>query len=312
MKTILLASLCFAQLCSAQLKELSVTIDDLPVAGAQAPDAQFRQHVTTKLLDALTTHRVPAIGFVIGQKLLSNNAIDSARIGLLQQWLDAGMELGNHTYAHNDYNDVSFSAMADDVVKGEPVLRALLHARGKELRYYRQPYLHRGPTKEKADSLQAFLKERGYIEAPVTIDNGEWIFASAYYKAFAAGDSAHMKELGAAYVAYMEKKLDYYEMQSMRLFGRAMKQTLLFHANLLNADTFDMLARMIERHSYRFVTLAEALTDPAYASTDTFYRKGGISWLDRWALSQGKRGEYFKDDPHVPDDVMKFAGVDGE
>jgi peptidoglycan/xylan/chitin deacetylase (PgdA/CDA1 family) len=295
-----------------QTREVCVTIDDLPVAGPQTPTLRFRQLVTAKLLDALTRHHVPAIGFVNAKKLSTSDAPDSSNMELLTQWLDRGMDLGNHTYSHKDYNTVGFDEFSADVVQGELPLKALLAARGKRLLYFRQPFLHRGPSKEKADSLQAFLLHRGYREAPVTIDNGDWIFATAYYTAYAAADSVQMKKLAGSYIDYMESKLKYYEMQSQRLFGRPMKQILLIHASLLNADTFDALAQMFERNTYAFISLGEALADPAYASADTFFRKGGISWLDRWALTQGKKGEYFKDEPAVPADVMKLANVESE
>lgn len=295
-----------------QSKQVAVTIDDLPVAGGDPNDIAFQRSVTDDLMRALARHHVPAIGFVNESKLLTSGTIDARKADLLSRWLAHGMELGNHTFAHKDYNAVTFTEMAEDVLKGERTVSRLLKERGKELRYFRQPFLHRGNSKEKADSLAAFLKERGYVEAPVTIDNGDWIFASAYYKAWSAHDTAQMKSIGSAYIGYMEQKVRYYERQSQRLFGYEMKQTLLIHASRLNADWFDSLARMFEANGYAFVPLAEALQDPAYRAADTFYRKGGISWIDRWALTAGKKGDFFRDEPRVPEAIMKAAGVDSE
>jgi hypothetical protein len=255
---------------------------------------------------------VPAIGFVNESKLRTNDTVDARKVNLHERWLDAGMELGNHTYAHKDYNAVGFAEMADDVVKGEPTVSRLLQEHGGRLRYFRQPFLHRGDTKEKADTLAAFLKGRGYVEAPVTLDNGDWIFAAAYYKAWTARDTTQMRSLGEEYVAYMERKLKYFEEQSNRLLGYEMKQALLIHASRLNADWFDRLAQMFEANHYVFVPLSEALTDTAYRTADAFYRKGGISWLHRWALTAGKKKDFFAGEPEVPAWVMKAAGVDSE
>jgi hypothetical protein len=49
------------------------------------------------------------------------------------------------------------------------------------------------------------------------------------------------------------------------------------------------------------------LQDPAYQSTDEYVGSGGITWLHRWALTQGKRGEFFKGEPEVPAWVEQAA-----
>lgn len=146
--------------------------------------------------------------------------------------------------------------------------------------------------------------------APVTIDNADWIFARAYSKALARGDRAAAGRVAGAYVPYMEAKLEYFERQSAALFGRQVRQILLVHANSLNADRFGELAAMMRRRGYRFVTLARALEDPAYATADTYTGGGGISWLHRWAMTLGKT--VLPDEPGAPAFVMGEAGVTEE
>ena len=120
-----------------------------------------------------------------------------------------------------------------------------------------------------------------------------------------------MKRVGEAYVPYMENKIDYWERQSVKLFGREVRQTLLIHANFINSDYLDDLAKMLKKRGYEFVTLEEALKDEAYLLPDTFIKRAGISWLHRWALDRG-RETVLPDEPKVPDFVMKAAGVDSE
>lgn len=52
---------------------------------------------------------------------------------------------------------------------------------------------------------------------------------------------------------------------------------------------------------YEFVSLEAALEDPAYASADDYFGPSGITWLHRWALTQGKRGAFFAGEPEVPE-----------
>jgi hypothetical protein len=126
-------------------------------------------------------------------------------------------------------------------------------------------------------------------------------------------DTSLMKSIGSTYIDYMERKLKYFEKQSNKLFGRNIRQILLIHANAINADYLNELARMYEKNNYKFVTLTQALEDKAYTTNiSVFNRNWGISWLDRWALSQGKTGEFFKDEPKTPENIMKLAKVTNE
>jgi hypothetical protein len=104
----------------------------------------------------------------------------------------------------------------------------------------------------------------------------------------------------------MEEKLLFFENQSEKLLGRNIKHILLLHASALNADYLDELAERFINHGYSFISIKDALTDEAYQTEITKYNDWGISWLDRWALSQGKRGDFFKGEPVTPDYVKAF------
>jgi len=204
-----------------------------------------------------------------------------------------------HTHSLEDFES--------DVIRGEPATRDLLRERGKTLRFFRHPFLHTGRTLDARQGLETFLAARGYRIAPVTIDNDEYIFAAAYDRASARRDHAMMTRVAEAYVPYMEAKFAFFERNANDLFGREIPQILLLHANPLNADRFDALARMIEKRGYRFVPIDRSLEDPAYRSADTFTGTGGITWLHRWALTKGVPREFFTGEPDVPAFVAKAA-----
>jgi peptidoglycan/xylan/chitin deacetylase (PgdA/CDA1 family) len=290
-----------------QQKNVCFTMDDMPVVSYGITDTNYQKNLFNKLTQSLRRHNIPAIGFVIGKKLIADDAIGRFQVRLLKSWLDAGLDLGNHTYSHPDYNSVSLKEYSWDIEQGEPITKKLLADHGKAMKYFRHPYLHVGKTKEKADSLQDYLSAHGYTVAPVTIDNDDYLFAVAYKRAQDKNDRSLMTQIGSDYIRYLEKKLHYYERQAQNLFGRAITQILLFHASALNSDYGDSLARMFERNNYSFVSLDNALEDPVYKTEVTSFGNYGISWLDRWALSQGKTGEYFKDDPVPPDYIKKMS-----
>ncbi len=289
---------------------IAVTIDDLPVVSTRR-DLKNRREITRKLLNHITKAKVPAIGFVNENKLYVNNRRDEAQIDLLRSWLDANLELGNHTFSHMSLHDNSLEKYEADILQGEIITKELLQAKNLKMRYFRHPYLWTGLDLETKAKLGNFLTEHDYMIAPVTIDNSDWIFSSAYDKAFDRNDRKLMKRIGAAYVPYLEAKMDYWERQSIKLFNREIKQTLLLHANFINSDYFDDIAAMLKKRGYEFVTLNEALKDEAYKTPDTFVKRNGISWLHRWALAKG-RETVLPDEPKTPDFVLKAAGVRSE
>jgi peptidoglycan/xylan/chitin deacetylase (PgdA/CDA1 family) len=289
---------------------VAVTIDDLPVVSTRR-DLKNRQEITRKLLAHVTKAKVPAIGFVNENKLYTDGKRDEAQVDLLRAWLSAGLELGNHTFSHVNIADVPLETYKDEILKGEIITKELLAAKGLKPRYFRHPFLWTGLSLETKSDLGAFLSEHGYEIAPVTIDNADWIFARAYDNAFDKGDKKLSAQIGAAYVPYMEAKFDYWERQSVKIFNREIKQILLIHANFINSDYFDDLAKMLKKRGYKFVALDEALKDEAYKLPDNFVRRNGISWLHRWAFDKG-RENILPDEPKAPDFVLKAAGVDSE
>ncbi len=291
-------------------RTIAVTIDDLPVVSTRR-DLNNRIEITKKLIGHIKKAKMPAIGFVNENKLYSSDARDEKQIDLLRMWVDAGLELGNHTYSHRSLNAIPLAEYQADLLKGESVTRELLGRKGKKLRFFRHPYLHTGRSVEVKAQFDAFLRQHGYTIAPITYDNADYIFSRAYDIAFDKGDTELMKKVGEAYVPYMEAKLDYWERQSMKLFGREMSQTLLIHANFINSDYLDDLAAMFKRRGYKIVPLVESLKDEAYQLPDTYVGPAGISWLHRWAREKG-REFIVPDEPKVPEFVLKLSGFESE
>ncbi|MEK7855637.1 MAG: polysaccharide deacetylase family protein [Acidobacteriota bacterium] len=302
-----LSAVSFAQTAN---RTIAITIDDLPVVSTRS-DLANRQEITKKLLGHIKKAKIPAIGFVNENKLYEDGKRAEAQVDLLRMWVDAGLELGNHTYSHRSLNQIPLAEYQSDLLKGEAITRELLQRKKKTLRYFRHPFLQSGRSMEIKGQFDAFLKQHGYTIAPITYDNADYIFSRAYDIAFDRKDMALMKKVGDAYVPYMEAKLEYWERQSQKLLGREMSQTLLIHANFINSDYLDDLSAMFKKRGYKFVTLDDALKDEAYRRPDTYIGPAGISWLHRWARDKGK--EFMvADEPTVPDFVLRLSGFESE
>jgi len=290
-----------------QKKQVCFSFDDLPVVSYGITDTTFQKKLTDKLILSLKRNRIPAIGFVNEKKLYNKGVLSQFQVNLLRNWVNNGLDLGNHTFSHPDYNSASFKDYSRDVLKGETITKELLVEKNKTITYFRHPFLHVGNTKAKADSLNDFLRNRGYRVAPVTIDNEDYLFALAYKKAKDQNDAKLTGKIGRDYIGYMEDKLKYFEKQADKLFGRPVNQILLLHASLLNSDYLDSLAIMIKKNDYVFVNMNKALEDEVYETGITVYGNWGISWIDKWALSQGRKSDFFKDEPSTPDYITKLA-----
>ena len=289
---------CLAANAQTPAREISVTIDDLPAMSAMALTAADITSLNKKLLATLTAEKIPAIGFVNEERLYKLGETD-ARIAVLNSWLDAGFDLGNHTFSHTSLNHSELKDWEDDVVQGESVTRMLSQGHKKELHYLRHPYLDVGPDLNTRREAEEFLIGRGYRIAPVTIDPRDWYFADLYDDAHKRHDTATMQKVSAAWLAYTTQVLDYDEALSRTLLGYEPKQVLLLHDTWLEADHLSDLLALLRKRGYRFISLDAALADPAYAQPDTYISDVGASWLDHWAVTRG-HGDLTGNKPQVP------------
>lgn len=285
MRILLFVGLVISGVCPAQNKRVCITIDDLPCANC-AEGTWDR--VTDSLLAALEKHKVPAIGFLNENKLYRDGVLDSARYRMLVRWLDAGMDLGNHTFAHLGATRHSLAAYEQDILQGERHLRPLMERHARALRYFRHPFLQAGPTEGYRDSLNATITRLGYRIAPVTCDNDEYIHAYCYEFAKRTQDTDWLKWQAVNYVDYMAGSVRFQEEQAQAFFNRPIPHILLIHANTLNAELLDALLTWFEHEGYSFITLEEALKDECYTRPEATTRYG-FSWIRRWQLAAGQQ-----------------------
>jgi peptidoglycan-N-acetylglucosamine deacetylase len=289
-----------AQTAKLPDRQVAVTIDDLPAVMADHMPASAITAMTQKLLGTLRDQKIPVVGFVNEKKLYKPGEVDE-RIQALQMWLDSGFELGNHTFSHMSLNQAGLKAWEDDVIQGESVTRILMAQHKMKLRYFRHPFLDTGRDLLTRREAEAFLVERGYRIAPITLDAWDWMFAGLYLDAKQRNDAAFEQHVVKEYLAYHEKVFAYYEQLSLKIVGYEPKQILLLHATDLEADHIGELMDLLRKRGYRFITLEDALSDPAYSLPDTYVGEEGSGWIDHWAITQGKIPH---DAPVIPQWVM--------
>lgn len=291
---------------AAQNRRVAVTFDDVPFQTTPEAlcDPVQTETLTRDFLAMLARLDTHATAFV-NEGRMCDAIRDQTLPQLLSLWLDAGIGLGNHTFSHINIHQTTPEAYLADVDRGDDITRPLLEARGQALIWFRHPYLFTGETPDKRATLDAGLAARGYRIAPVTIDNEDWRFGQAYRRAEATGNTDLMQRIGQAYVAHMAAVLDVVEPYSADLNnGVEPPQVLLLHANSLNQDWYPQIHALFLARGYRFVPLEEAVADPIYSRPDTWIRTGGVSWLHRWARTEGRP---LQPEPDTPQWVVDIA-----
>jgi peptidoglycan-N-acetylglucosamine deacetylase len=235
-------------------REIAITIDDLPfVAASYKNDAAIkRTHDRFMLLiQALKNYNVPATGFVIG------GSIGKGEWELLEAFRNSGFVIGNHTYSHLNLNQTNPEKYIDNIDKTDKILTPLL----SHPKYFRYPYLAegKGETKEK---VQQYLSQNDYKIAPVTIDSKDYRFNEELYHVPYRARPEYIPKLKQRYLTYIMQQT---ERAEKKADGKPVKQILLLHANLLNSYCLDDILRMYKDRGYRFITLEEALSNPAPA-----------------------------------------------
>lgn len=267
-------------------RQVAITIDDLPAGSNSMPAATITE-MTTNLLTTLRDQKIPVVGFVNEKKLYRAGEVDQ-RINALRMWLDYGFELGNHTFSHMSLNKAGLQAWEDDVVQGESVTNLLLAEHKMKLRYFRHPFLDTGRDLQTRREAEAFLVKRGYRIAPITLDAWDWMYAGVYEDAKKRGDTALQQQLVQSYLSYSDSMFNFSEQLVKQTIGYEPKQILLLHANQLESDHIGELLDLMRKRGYRFITLEDALGDQAYSLPDTYVGEEGTSWIDHWAITQGK------------------------
>jgi len=282
--------------------QVAMTFDDLPVYGRFRPIADA-EAVTADLLAGIARNHWPATGFVNEIQLDAGDR--PRRVALLRRWLDAGLDLGNHSYSHASFTHTPVETYIADVARGERVTRALLAERGRSERWYRHPYLETGPTLAARRRFEAWLSLHGYRVAPVSMENSDWQFADPYDDALAHGDRRRAAYIRQAYLDFTARIVPWYRRAAIGLLGREPAFVFLLHASRLNADSIDAIAAILKAQRLRPVSLDQAMRDRAYRIPDSYAGPDGDEWLTRWSMTM-KRSLPWSSLPRVPAEIAAW------
>lgn len=271
---LVVTALLFSGAARAQRFDVAVTVDDLPAHG-QLPPRMTRLDIVASHLQTFKQHGVTAaFGFVNAGKLA--RSADDGKV--LDAWRAAGHPLGNHTATHLGLSTApSLAAWQADVAAGEAAVAQRMD--GADWHYLRLPFLDGGG--ERWPAALAYLRERGYRVADVSISFDDWAYTDAYARCVASGDQDAISAMKRQYLAAVDAGIARMQAGSQRVYGRVIAQVLLTHLGGWSAATLPDVLQRLERAGARYVSLQQAQSDPAYAEP------AGGTVIERTARSRG-------------------------
>ena len=263
--------LCTGLACGQQM---AVTFDDLPVHGP-LPPGMTRLEIAQSILETLKREKLPPMyGFINGGR----GAEDPDSLSFLQAWRKAGQPLGNHTWAHLDLNKESPEEFGAEVLRNEPLLKRLM---GKEdWHWLRFPFLHEGDTLEKRRAVRAWLFAHRYKIAEVSMDFEDYLWNEPYARCMAKHDEASIQQLHDSYLAVADQYYGVFRELSQLLYGRNVQYVLLMHVGAFDARMLPELLALYRAKGVRFISLPDALSDPAYQDDPDIGEPTGGTFLE--------------------------------
>lgn len=243
---------------SAPAQQIAFTWDDLPAHSA-LPPGETRVEIGRKIVAAMKEEHLPPVyGFVNG--ILTEE--EPLSTPMLQDWRDAGLLLGNHTWSHMNLNQHSLAEWEADTLKNEALLKSYMGS--EDWHWLRYPNLAEGDTTQKREGARKFLAEHGYKIAGVTMSFGDYLYNAPYARCVAKNDAASVAQLEASYLAAADATIDYTRAMSKALYGRDIPYVLLMHVGALDARMLPRLLKLYRDNGFTFISLQDAEKDPFY------------------------------------------------
>jgi peptidoglycan-N-acetylglucosamine deacetylase len=243
---------------SAPAQQIAFTWDDLPAHSA-LPLGETRVEIGRKIVAAMKEEHLPPIyGFVNG--ILTKE--EPLSTPMLQDWRDAGLPLGNHTWTHMNLNQHSLAEWEADTLKNEALLKSYMG--GQDWHWLRYPNLAQGNTTQKREGARKFLAEHKYKIAAVTMSFGDYLYNAPYARCVAKNDATSIAQLEASYLAAADATVDYTRAMSKGLYSRDIPYVLLMHVGALDARMLPRLLKLYRDKGFTFISLQDAEKDPFY------------------------------------------------
>lgn len=263
-------------------QEIALTFDDAPRAdGLYFTGVARTETLITKLKD----RNVAQAAFYC-----ISSGVDSTGRARLQRYAEAGHVLANHSHSHARMQQLGADGYIADIFKADAILRALPGFKP----WFRFPFLEEGRNIAERDAIRKALRERGYFNGYVTVDNYDWYIESLFQNALREKKRIDYEKLRQLYLDHIWQSLLFYDRIARATLGRSPKHVLLLHENDLAALFIDELIDFLRAKNWKIISPQEAYRDPiATAIPDVLLNnQGRVAAL---AKEKGYSGKFSQD-----------------
>jgi peptidoglycan-N-acetylglucosamine deacetylase len=270
---------------------VALTFDDLPAAGSLPPGQNRTKILTALAAELKANHMEGTYGFVNAVKL--ENDADGQQA--LQAWVDAGMNVGSHTWSHPSINGLTAEAFKEEIAKNEPALEK--YGQVRDWRWFRYPFLWEGDTLEKRHAVRSYLFAHGYHVAQVTLDFEDYAWNDAYGRCVAKQDAASIEWLKQSYLETAEEYVKLGREEELIAFGHEIPNVMLLHATAFTTLMLPELLEQLRKEGFSFDGIAHVESDAAYAMDPDAALKYGGTLPDQFMDSRHLKYPAFKPKP---------------
>ncbi|MEH6789097.1 polysaccharide deacetylase family protein [Parasphingorhabdus sp.] len=238
---------------AASDKRIAFSFDDVPRSQGAFLEPDERPRL---LIEALRTAGIRQAAFFVNPARITAHDNDAADIAAYAR---AGHVMANHTARHSRLSAVSVPAFLADIDAAESWLKDKPNHRP----WFRFPFLDEGQKdKAKRDAVRTALKQRGLMNAYVTVDASDWHLENLAIAAGKAGQLMDWNALRDLFVESYVESANFSDELARRTLGRAPAQMILLHETDLAAMFVDDLAAALRADGWTIVTADEAYRDP--------------------------------------------------
>lgn len=241
------------QICtdnSIHKKRIAFTFDDAPTRSTEVFTGHQR---TQKILSTLKTAGVSQAAFFTIAGQINDNSHQR-----LLAYAEAGHIIANHSNTHPNLHNIGADAFLTDVKSAHTTLSK--YPNFKPL--FRFPYLNEGSSIKERNQVRAALKQLGYQQAYVTIDNFDFYVNILLREVVTEKRDIDHAKISQFYVGTIMDAINHYHQIACQWLSEVPDHVLLLHENDAAALYLDDLIETLKREHWEIIPVTQAYQDP--------------------------------------------------
>jgi hypothetical protein len=182
-----------------------------------------------------------------------------------ERWFGSGNLLEVTTGRKLKSGKGKLQAVTQDIDNTERLLSAYWKKSASSRKYFRLRSLKSSRDPKAGEEFKSFLKQRGYVEVPATIEARDLMFTQLYCASRARGDESCASLVKDYFKSLLLDTTSRARNVARKLAGREVKHILMVGANQFTCDTLSDILAWYRSLGVKFISLDEALADPFYS-----------------------------------------------